>query len=325
MKKQILITGGAGFIGSHLARRLLNQGYEVTVLDNFFTGNKSNIADLIDNPNFTFVVHDVTQPFWGQFDEIYHLACPASPIHYQKNPVETIKTTVLGTMNMLDLALKTKAKILQASTSEIYGDPLQHPQTENYWGNVNTIGIRSCYDEGKRAAETFCSDYWREYGVDVRVVRIFNTYGPNMHPEDGRVVSNFINQALAGEDITIYGNGLQTRSFQFVEDLVNILIKFMEEEKESLNRNFSKAGWNEIPLINTGNPNEFTMIELANKILDLIPNTGSKLTYNDLPKDDPKQRRPDITMAKEIFSWEPRIQLEEGLKKTIEHFKNLNQ
>ncbi|MEC8339341.1 MAG: UDP-glucuronic acid decarboxylase family protein, partial [Nanoarchaeota archaeon] len=305
--------------------RLLNQGYEVTVLDNFFTGNKSNIADLIDNPNFTFVVHDVTQPFWGQFDEIYHLACPASPIHYQKNPVETIKTTVLGTMNMLDLALKTKAKILQASTSEIYGDPLQHPQKEIYWGNVNTIGIRSCYDEGKRAAETFCSDYWREYGVDVRVVRIFNTYGPNMHPEDGRVVSNFINQALAGEDITIYGNGLQTRSFQYVEDLVNILIKFMEEDKESLNINFSKAGWNEIPLLNTGNPNEFTMIELANKILDLIPNTGSKLTYKDLPKDDPKQRRPDITMAKEIFSWEPTIQLEEGLKKTIKHFKNLNQ
>ena len=229
MKKH-LITGGAGFIGSHLARRLLAQGDEVTVMDNLFTGNKSNIYDLMENPRFTFILHDVTQPFWGQFDDIYNLACPASPIHYQRNPVETIKTSFVGMMNVLELALKTKARVLHTSTSEIYGDPLVHPQPESYWGNVNTIGIRSCYDEGKRAAETLCVDYHREYHVDVRLVRIFNTYGPNMHPQDGRVVSNFIMQALHGRDITIYGSGEQTRSFQYVDDLIDAVMKLMELE-----------------------------------------------------------------------------------------------
>jgi len=268
MKKH-LITGGAGFIGSHLARRLLDLGDEVTVMDNLFTGNKSNIYDLMDNPRFTFILHDVTQPFWGQFDDIYNLACPASPIHYQRNPVETIRTSFLGMMNVLELALKTKARVLHTSTSEIYGDPLVHPQPETYWGNVNTIGIRSCYDEGKRAAETLCTDYCREYNVDVRLVRIFNTYGPNMHPQDGRVVSNFIMQALQNDDITIYGSGEQTRSFQYVDDLINAIMKLMQLGRQPLAAAFRQHGF-DIPVVNVGNPNEFTILPLADGLKHAI-------------------------------------------------------
>lgn len=319
--KKILITGGAGFIGSHLARRLLKQGHEVTVIDNLFTGNKSNIYDLIDNPRFTFMFRDVSTPFWGQFDEIYNLACPASPIHYQRNPVETTKTSFLGIMNALDLALKTKAKILHASTSEVYGDPLVHPQPETYWGNVNPIGIRSCYDEGKRAAETLCADYYREYDVDVRVIRIFNTYGPNMHPRDGRVVSNFIIQALSNEDITIYGTGNQTRSFQYVEDLVDVMILFMNKTKSSLIASFAEVGWHGMPLLNTGNPDEFTIKELAQKILALVPDSKSTLVHKPLPADDPQQRKPDISMAQKVLGWKPAIALDKGLIPTIEYFK----
>ncbi len=321
--KKILITGGAGFIGSHLARKLLEQGNEVTIIDNLFTGNKSNIYDLLDNPKCTFLLNDITQPFWGQFDEIYNLACPASPIHYQKNPVETTKVSVLGIINVLDIALKTKAKVLHTSTSETYGDPLEHPQKETYWGNVNTIGTRSCYDEGKRAAETLCSDYAREYNVDVRIVRIFNTYGPNMHPKDGRVISNFIMQALANKDITIYGDGKQTRSFQFVDNLVDAMIKYMEMPKNTLLNKFKENGWENMPVINTGNPNEFTILELAEKILEFIPESKSKIIFTELPKDDPKQRQPDITLAKAILDFNPNIELEEGLKKTIEYFRRI--
>jgi UDP-glucuronate decarboxylase len=323
ISKKILITGGAGFIGSHLAKKLLLEGHEVTIMDNLFTGNKSNIYDILNNPKCTFIIHDITQPFWGQFDEIYNLACPASPIHYQKNPVETLKTAVLGLINVLELALKTKAKVLHASTSEIYGDPLVHPQKENYWGNVNTIGPRSCYDEGKRLGETLCSDYYNEYNLDVRMVRIFNTYGPNMHPNDGRVVSNFIMQALHNNDITIYGDGKQSRSFQYVEDLIEILEKFMKEDKVILKEKFSSHKWNKIPVINTGNPDEFTILELAEKILKKIPHSKSKLIFKEIPVDDPRQRQPDITLAKNIFNWEPKIKLEEGLVKTIEYFKEL--
>lgn len=319
--KKILITGGAGFVGSHLAKRLLLEGHEVTVMDNFFTGNKSNIYGLMENPKFSFIIHDITQPFWGQFDEIYNLACPASPIHYQRNPVETIKTCFLGMMNVLELALKTKAKVLHTSTSEVYGDPLEHPQPEKYWGNVNPIGYRSCYDEGKRAAETLCSEYNKEYGVDVRIARLFNTYGPNMHPNDGRVVSNFIMQALKNENITIYGDGEQSRSFQYVDDLINILIAYMDEDLKVLQDKLVNLGWNNVPVLNTGNPNEFTIKELARKVLKLIPVSQSKVIYEDLPHDDPKQRQPDIRMAKACFGWEPKIQLEEGLVKTIEYFK----
>lgn len=322
--KKVLITGGAGFIGSHIAKRLLNLGYEVTVVDNFFTGNKSNIYDIIDNPRFSFVIHDVTQPFWGQFDEIYNLACPASPIHYQRNPVETIKTSIIGVLNILELALKTKAKVLHASTSEIYGDPIEHPQKETYWGNVNPIGYRSCYDEGKRSSETICSDYYKEYGVDVRIVRIFNTYGPNMHPEDGRVVSNFVMQALNNENITIYGNGMQSRSFQYVDDLVNAFIKFMSEEKTTLIHKFKNLGWNNIPVLNIGNPNEITILDLAKKILELIPHSKSKITFKDLPYDDPKQRQPNITMAKAILDWYPVVEIDKGLQNTIKYFININ-
>lgn len=321
MNKKILITGGAGFIGSHLAERLLNKGHEVTILDNLFTGNKQNIYNLIKNPKCTFILHDITKVFWGQFDEIYNLACPASPIHYQKNPVETTKTAFLGIMNVLDLALKTKAKVLHASTSEVYGDPQIHPQTENYWGNVNPIGIRSCYDEGKRVGETLCADYYREYGVDVRIVRIFNTYGPNMNPYDGRVISNFIMQVLKNDDITIYGNGNQSRSFQYVDDLINILIKYMHEDKDELKTKFKKYNWDNLPIINTGNPNEFTIKKLSEKIIKLVPDTKSKLIYKNLPKDDPQKRKPDITLVKNIFGWNPKIELEEGLIKTIEYFK----
>ena len=309
LSKKALVTGAAGFLGSHLCRRLLADGYEVTALDNLFTGTKSNIYDLFGNPKFSFVLHDVTQPFWGQFDEIYNLACPASPIHYQKNPVETTKSSVLGMMNVLDLALKTKARVLHTSTSEVYGDPLVHPQVETYWGNVNTIGIRSCYDEGKRCAETLCADYRREYGVDVRMVRIFNTYGPNMHPKDGRVISNFIMQALQNQDITLFGDGSQTRSFQYCERPA--IDAFIERH------NLGAA------VINTGNPGEYTIKQLAEETLRQLPESTSKLVYGPMPKDDPKRRKPDITLAKELLGWEPKIPLQEGLAKTIAYFRTL--
>ena len=318
--KKILITGGVGFIGSHLARKLLNDGHEVVVLDNCFTGSKTNVYDLLSNPRFTFVLHDITQPYWGQFDEIYNLACPASPIHYQHNPAETFKTSILGMMNVLELALKTNAKVLQASTSEIYGDPLIHPQVESYWGNVNTIGIRSCYDEGKRGAETLCHDYLHEYGVDVRMVRIFNTYGPNMHPQDGRVISNFIMQALQNQDITIYGNGLQTRSFQYCDDLINAMIKLMAIDRNKLTTYMEQHNL-QIPVINVGNPCEFTIKQLAEEILSLIPSSNSKIINKDLPADDPKKRKPDINLAKELLNWEPKVSLHDGLIRTIEYFR----
>lgn len=308
LPKKALVTGAAGFLGSHLCRRLLSEGYEVTAIDNLFTGTKENIYDLLDNPRFSFVLHDVTHPFWGQFDEIYNLACPASPFHYQHNPVETLKTSVLGMMNMLELALKTKAKVLHTSTSEVYGDPLVHPQVESYWGNVNTIGIRSCYDEGKRCAETLAADYRRQWGVDVRMVRIFNTYGPNMHPKDGRVISNFIMQALHNEDITIFGDGSQTRSFQYVDDLIEAIRRLMNVENPPL-------------VMNVGNPGEYTMLELAENVLKLIPESTSKIVFEPLPEDDPKKRKPDITLAKETLGWEPKVSLVDGLKKTIEYFR----
>jgi UDP-glucuronate decarboxylase len=308
--KKILVTGGAGFIGSHLCERLLNDGNEVICLDNYFTGSKSNIIHLIDNPYFELVRHDITSPFYVEVDEIYNLACPASPIHYQYNPIKTIKTSVMGAINMLGLAKRIKAKILQASTSEVYGDPHVHPQLEEYWGNVNPIGRRSCYDEGKRCAETLFVDYNIQNKVKIKILRIFNTYGPKMHPNDGRVVSNFIVQALKNEDITIYGDGSQTRSFQYVDDLINGMIKMM-------NTNDSVIG-----PINVGNPNEFTIVELAEKILRLTA-SGSKLVFRPLPEDDPTQRQPDISKAKQILDWEPRVELEEGLNKTIDYFKQI--
>jgi UDP-glucuronate decarboxylase len=320
--KKCLITGGAGFIGSHLARRLLAEGNEVTAMDNLFTGNKSNIYNLLDDPRFTFMLQDVTQPFWGQFDEIYNLACPASPIHYQRNPVETVKTSFVGMMNVLELALKTKARVLHTSTSEIYGDPLMHPQKETYWGNVNTIGLRSCYDEGKRCAETLCVDYLREHGVDVRVIRIFNTYGPNMHPEDGRVISNFVMQALRNQDITIYGSGSQTRSFQYVDDLVEAIVAFMARDRSLLKAVFNSHGF-DIPVLNVGNPGEYTIRELAETILRLIPESTSKLVFRELPKDDPRRRRPDIDLASEVLNWSPQVDLETGLRATIGYFRGL--
>ena len=322
LSKKALVTGGAGFLGSHLCRRLLADGYEVTALDNLFTGTKSNIYDLFENRRFSFVLHDVTQPFWGQFDEIYNLACPASPIHYQKNPVETTKSSVLGMMNVLDLALKTKARVLHTSTSEVYGDPLVHPQVETYWGNVNTIGIRSCYDEGKRCAETLCADYRREYGVDVRMVRIFNTYGPNMHPKDGRVISNFIMQALANQDITLFGDGLQTRSFQYCDDLIEAFRKYMTLDRATVDTFVAKHGLG-AAVINTGNPGEYTIKQLAEETLRLLPESTSKLVYAPLPKDDPKRRKPDITLAKALLGWEPKVPLQEGLAKTIAYFRKL--
>ena len=322
LQKKALVTGAAGFLGSHLCRRLVAEGYEVTALDNLFTGTRQNITDLLDSKRFSFVLHDVTQPFWGQFDEIYNLACPASPIHYQHNPVETMKSSVLGMMNMLDLALKTKAKILHTSTSEVYGDPLVHPQVESYWGNVNTIGIRSCYDEGKRCAETLAADYRREYGVDVRMVRIFNTYGPNMHPKDGRVISNFIMQALGDEDITLFGDGLQTRSFQYCDDLIEAMRRYMELPQKTIDEFFSKHKLG-APVVNTGNPGEYTIKELAEETLRQIPDSKSKIVYRPIPEDDPKRRKPDIALAKELLGWEPKIPLQEGLAKTIAYFRKL--
>jgi UDP-glucuronate decarboxylase len=322
MTKKSLITGGAGFLGSHLARRLLDAGHEVTAMDNLFTGTKANIYDLLENPRFTFMLHDVTQPFWGQFDEIYNLACPASPIHYQRNPVETIKTSFLGMMNVLELALKTKARVFHTSTSEIYGDPDIHPQPESYWGNVNTIGQRSCYDEGKRAAETLCADYYREYSVDVRMIRIFNTYGPNMHPQDGRVISNFIMQALKNKDITLYGDGLQTRSFQYVDDLVNAITLFMALEPRKVKAFFAKKEMS-VPVVNVGNPGEYTIKQLAQETLRQLPESASRLVFAPLPKDDPRRRKPDITLAQELLGWEPAVPLREGLARTIAYFRGV--
>jgi UDP-glucuronate decarboxylase len=308
--KQILITGGAGFIGSHLCTRLLKEGNEVICLDNFFTGSKNNILHLIDNPHFELVRHDVTRPYYAEVDEIYNLACPASPIHYQYNAIKTIKTSVTGAINMLGLAKRTKAKILQASTSEVYGDPTIHPQTEAYWGNVNPIGVRSCYDEGKRCAESLFTNYHHQNNVRIKIIRIFNTYGPHMHPNDGRVVSNFIVQALQNKDITIYGDGMQTRSFQYVDDLLDGMIKLMDTPDE-----FTGP-------VNIGNPDEYTIIQLAEKIIQLT-NSGSKLIFLPIPEDDPIQRKPDITLAKTQLNWEPKVPLEEGLTKTINYFKEL--
>jgi len=310
MKKKILVTGGAGFLGSHLCEKLLKQGHEVICLDNFYTGNKENVIHLINNPYFEVIRHDVNVPIYIEVDEIYNLACPASPVHYQYDPVQTTKTSVLGAINMLGLAKRNGAKILQASTSEVYGDPIVHPQTEEYWGNVNTIGIRSCYDEGKRCAETLFFDYKRQHNLNIKVARIFNTYGPNMHPKDGRVVSNFIVQALQDKDITIYGDGSQTRSFCFVDDLIDAFIKLMNSDEQVTGP------------INLGNPVEFTMLELAELIIKLT-NSRSKIIFLDLPKDDPKQRLPNISKAIEQISWRPTINLEDGLRKTIEYFKKV--
>lgn len=308
MRKRILVTGGAGFLGSHLCTRLVNEGNDVICLDNFFTGNKENIEHLIGNPFFEVIRHDVTLPIYLEIDEIYNLACPASPPHYQFDPVATTKTSVMGAINMLGLAKRCKAKILQASTSEVYGDPEIHPQTEDYRGSVNPTGIRACYDEGKRCAETLFFDYYRQHGVAIKVIRIFNTYGPNMDPYDGRVVSNFIVQALKGENITIYGDGKQSRSFCYVDDLIEGMIRLMN----------SRDGFT--GPVNIGNPGEFTMLELAEKIIDI---TGSKsqITFHPLPQDDPMQRQPNITLAKKELGWEPTIPLEQGLIKTIDYFR----
>ncbi len=306
--KRILITGGAGFIGSHLCERLLNEGHEVTCLDNFFTSRRTNITHLLSNPHFELIRHDVTLPLYVEIDQIYNLACPASPVHYQYDPVQTVKTSVHGAINMLGLAKRVKARILQASTSEVYGDPQIHPQVEEYWGNVNPIGVRSCYDEGKRCAETLFFDYHRQHNVDIKVVRIFNTYGPRMHPNDGRVVSNFIMQALRGDDITIYGDGQQTRSFCYVSDLLEGFIRMMDTPAEITGP------------INLGNPGEFTMLELAELVIELTKST-SKLVYKPLPSDDPTRRKPDISKAKTTLGWTPVIPLREGIEKTITFFK----
>jgi UDP-glucuronate decarboxylase len=308
--KRILVTGGAGFLGSHLCERLLNDGHEVICLDNFFTGTKSNISHLSGNVNFEVIRHDVVFPLYIEVDEIYNLACPASPIHYQHDPISTFKTGVLGAMNMLGLAKRTGAKIMQASTSEVYGDPEVHPQPESYWGKVNPNGIRSCYDESKRSAETLFFDYERQHNINIKVARIFNTYGPNMHPNDGRVVSNFIVQALKNEPITVYGDGTQTRSFCYVDDLIEVFVRLMDSPDD-----FSGP-------VNTGNPVEFTILELAEKVIEMTE-SKSIIDLKPLPQDDPTQRRPDITLAKEKLNWDPQIKLDQGLVKTIEYFKNI--
>ena len=308
LRKRVLVTGGAGFLGSFLCERLLKEGCDVVCIDNFYTGTKRNIIHLMENPYFELIRHDITFPLYLEVDEIYNLACPASPIHYQNDPVQTTKVNVHGSINMLGLAKRLKAKILQASTSEVYGDPTVHPQTESYWGNVNCIGIRSCYDEGKRCAETLFFDYHRQHNLSIRVVRIFNTYGPRMHPNDGRVVSNFILQALRNHDITVFGDGTQSRSFCFVDDLVDGMIRMMNAPDD-----FSGP-------VNIGNPNEFSIMELAGKVIELT-GSKSKIIYQPLPEDDPLQRQPDIALARERLGWEPKTQLEEGLKRTIEYFK----
>lgn len=308
--KRILVTGGAGFIGSHLCTRLIEEGNEVICLDNYFTGSKMNVWHLMDNKRFELVRHDVINPYHAEVDEIYNLACPASPVHYQYDPIKTVKTSVMGAINMLGLSKLCNAKILQASTSEVYGDPFVHPQKEDYWGNVNPIGIRSCYDEGKRCAETLFMDYYRQNKIKIKIIRIFNTYGPNMHPNDGRVVSNFIVQALKNEDITLYGDGSQTRSFQYVDDLIEGMIRMMG------------TGDDFIGPVNIGNPNEFTIKKLAERIIALT-GSKSKFIFKNLPNDDPKQRQPNISLAREKLNWEPTIQLDEGLIKTIDYFKKL--
>ncbi|MDR3217904.1 MAG: SDR family oxidoreductase [Dysgonamonadaceae bacterium] len=310
MKKKILVTGGAGFVGSHLCERLLNDNHEVICVDNFFTGDKKNIIHLLNNPYFELIRHDVTMPYFIESDEIYNLACPASPIHYQFDAIQTVKTSVMGAINVLGLAKRTKAKVLQASTSEVYGNPIVHPQQETYWGNVNPIGIRSCYDEGKRCAETLFMDYHRMNQVKTKIIRIFNTYGPRMHPNDGRVVSNFIIQALRNHEITVYGDGSQTRSFQYVDDLIEGMICFMNTDDSFIGP------------VNIGNPGEFTILELAEKIIQLT-GSSSRIVFNPLPQDDPLQRKPDITLAKTKLSWTPQVQLEEGLLKTIAYFKSI--
>ncbi len=310
IRKKILVTGGAGFLGSHLCERLLNEGNEVACLDNYFTGQKQNVVHLLKNPYFELIRHDVTMPFYIEVDEIYNLACPASPIHYQFNAIKTVKTSVMGAINMLGLAKRTKAKILQASTSEVYGDPEIHPQVEDYWGHVNPIGIRSCYDEGKRIAETLFINYHQQNKVRIKIMRIFNTYGPRMHPNDGRVVSNFIVQALRNQDITIYGDGSQSRSFCYVDDLLEGMIRLMN------------TGETFTGPVNIGNPNEFTILELARKVINLT-GSKSKIIHLPLPSDDPTQRRPDISLARKELNWEPAIMLEEGLLKTIDYFKTI--
>ena len=310
MNRKILITGGAGFLGSHLCAKLIEKGDEVLCVDNFFTGTRRNIAHLLSNPMFEVLRHDVCFPLFVEVDEIYNLACPASPVHYQHDPVQTTKTSVHGAINMLGLAKRLKAKIFQASTSEVYGDPAIHPQTEDYWGNVNPIGPRSCYDEGKRCAETLFFDYYRQYNLNIKVARIFNTYGPNMHPNDGRVVSNFIVQALKGEDITIYGDGKQTRSFCYVDDLIEGFVKLMETD-----HGFTGP-------VNLGNPGEYSMLELAEAVIDLT-SSKSKLVFQDLPEDDPKQRQPDISLAEEKLDWKPKTGLKDGLAKTITYFESI--
>jgi len=307
--KRILVTGGAGFIGSFLCERLLDEGHEVICLDNYFTGRKANIVHLLNRPYFELVRHDVTVPYYAEVDEIYNLACPASPIHYQYNPIKTVKTSVMGAINMLGLAKRVKAKVLQASTSEVYGDPQVHPQKEDYWGHVNPIGKRACYDEGKRAAETLFINYHQQNGVRIKIARIFNTYGPHMMANDGRVISNFIVQALHNEPITIYGDGSQTRSFQYISDLVEGLIRLMNTEDD-----FTGP-------VNIGNPGEFTIRELAEKVLKMIPGSSSKIVYEPLPEDDPLQRQPDISLARQVLGWEPVVPLDEGLSYTIDYFK----
>ncbi|KAB4458237.1 SDR family oxidoreductase [Bacteroides thetaiotaomicron] len=308
--KRILVSGGAGFIGSHLCTRLVNEGHDVICLDNFFTGSKDNIKHLMGNHHFEVVRHDVTYPYSAEVDEIYNLACPASPIHYQHDPIQTAKTSVMGAINMLGLAMRLDAKILQASTSEVYGDPIIHPQPESYWGNVNPVGYRSCYDEGKRCAETLFMDYYRQNQTRIKIIRIFNTYGPRMLPNDGRVVSNFIIQALNNEDITIYGDGKQTRSFQYIDDLIEGMVRMMDTEDD-----FTGP-------INIGNPNEFPVLELAERVIRMTGST-SKIVFKPLPTDEPKQRQPDIKLAKEKLGWQPTVELEDGLKRMIEYFKNV--